>query len=271
MSDIFFGDSLEIIKILPDESIDLVLTDPPFGTQDKQQLNTKKGGVVITSMSYEDKYTDYIDFLRCHVSEFKRVLKKTGTMYLHLDWHWVHYAKVMCDDVFGRDNFLNEIVWSYDFGSRGGKDRFPRKHDTILVYTKLYGEHIFNWDEIDRLPYQTPAMQYVGRSKEEAEKRIALGKVPTDVWTMSIVGTNAKERVGYPNQKPIQLFKRMITASTNKGALVLDPFAGSGTTGAASLKLDREFILVDNNPQSFEVLRERFKSSATINWHIENK
>ena len=178
-------------------------------------------------------------------------------MYLHLDWRWVHYAKVMCDTVFGMDNFLNDIVWSYNFGGRG-KDKWPTKHDNILVYAKRRGRHVFNWDDIDRVPYAAPELQYVGRTKEEAEKRISEGQVPTDVWSMSIVGTASKERTGYPNQKPVKLIRRAIVASSNVGEVVLDPFAGSGSTGEAALMSGRSFITCDESQHALEVMRRRF-------------
>jgi site-specific DNA-methyltransferase (adenine-specific) len=193
-----------------------------------------------------------------------RVLKDTGTMYLHMDWRWVHYAKVMCDGIFGMENFLNEVVWSYNFGGRG-KDRWPQKHDTILVYTKEMGKHTFNWNAIDRIPYAAPELQYMGRTKEEAEKRIAEGQVPTDVWSMSIVGTASKERLGYPNQKPIKLMKRAIVASSNEGDTVLDPFGGSGSTAAAAMEANRKFITGDSSPDAIAVMKRRFQD-VEIAW-----
>jgi site-specific DNA-methyltransferase (adenine-specific) len=175
---------------------------------------------------------------------------------VHLDYHWVHYVKVELDDIFGRDNFLNEIVWSYNFGGRG-KDRWPAKHDTILVYVKQRGKHTFNWDSIPRIPYKAPELQYVGRSREDAEKRIELGQVPTDVWDMNVIGTNSKERTGYPTQKPMRLLERVIKASSNPGDVVLDAFAGSGTTGVTAASFGREFIMIDKNPDAIRVIEKR--------------
>jgi site-specific DNA-methyltransferase (adenine-specific) len=164
---------------------------------------------------------------------------------------------VNCDEIFGHDNFLNEIVWSYNFGGRG-KDRWPAKHDTILVYTKEQGKHVFNWDKVDRIPYAAPELQYMGRSKEEAEKRIAEGQVPTDVWSMSIVGTASKERLGYPNQKPVKLIKRAIVASSPENGIVIDPFVGSGSTAAAALECGRRFIVNDLSAEALSTMRQRF-------------
>lgn len=252
--------ALELLKSLPDESIDMIYTDPPFGTQDTQTMARKRSGKIISKLEYSDRHSDYLGFLEPHLIELHRVLKKSGTMYLHLDWRWVHYAKILCDDVFGYDNFLSEVIWSYNFGGRS-KDRWPAKHDTVLVYAKEDGKHIFNWNDIDRVPYAAPALQYAGRTKEEAEKRIAAGQVPTDVWQISIVGTASKERVGYPNQKPIKLIKRAIVASSKTGAVILDPFVGSGTTAEAALLADREFIVGDNNPEAIEIMKKRFAGS----------
>lgn len=237
-----------------DASIDLIYTDPPFGTQDQQVMSRKRGGEIISKLSYEDKQDDYMEFLLPHLEEFKRILKPSGTLYLHLDWRWVHYAKVALDGIFGRDNFLNEVIWAYDFGGRG-KRCWPKKHDTILVYVKNTKEHVFNWEDIDKIPYMAPGLQ-----KDPA--KAAEGKVPTDVWWMSIVGTQSKERNGYPNQKPMKLIERAILASSPVGGIVLDPFAGSGSTGDAARSLGREFILSDISPWALEVMTTRFKDIA---------
>lgn len=249
--------ALTLLKSIPNSAIDMIYTDPPFGTGDVQTMTRKAAGNVVSKIAYSDKFSNYLEFLEPHLVEMHRVLKNTGTMYLHLDWRWVHYVKVKCDEIFGYDNFLNEIVWSYNFGGRG-KDRWPAKHDTILVYAKQLGEHTFNWNDIDRIPYAAPELQYVGRTREEAEKRIADGQVPTDVWNMSIVGTASKERLGYPNQKPVKLIKRAIVASSNRGDIVLDPFVGSGTTAAAALEADRKFIASDAGADAISIMQKRF-------------
>jgi len=249
--------ALNFLQSLPDGSVDMVYTDPPFGTGDVQKMARKKAGKIVSNIEYSDRFENYLNFLEPHLVQLHRVLKETGTLYLHLDWRWVHYAKVKCDEIFGYDNFLNEIVWSYNFGGRG-KDRFPQKHDTILVYAKELGRHTFNWDDIDRIPYAAPELQYVGRTREEAEKRIAEGQVPTDVWSMSIVGTASKERIGYPNQKPIKLIRRAIVASSNPGDIVVDPFVGSGSTADAALGAGRKFIVNDLSDDAVTVMRRRF-------------
>lgn len=249
--------ALNVLIKTPESSIDLVYVDPPFGTGRRQSLNRKKDGGVVSSLTYEDPNIDYIEWLQAHVEAIKNVLKPTGTMYLHLDHHWVHHAKVMCDEVFGPQCFLNEVIWAYDFGGRG-KRSWPKKHDNILVYTKEEDKHIFSWDDIDRIPYMAPGLQ---KDPERAEK----GKVPTDVWWMSIVGTASKERNGYPTQKPVKLIERAILASCPKDGIVMDVFAGSGTTGQAAHNLGRKFILSDVSPWAIEVMKERFKD-MDISW-----
>jgi site-specific DNA-methyltransferase (adenine-specific) len=238
-----------VLAQTPDESVDLVYIDPPFGTGVTQSAH---------GMSYEDTRRDYNEFLWRHVHELHRTLKPTGTLYLHLDWRWCHYARIACENIFGAENFLNEVIWAYDYGGRG-KDRWPRKHDTILVYVKDMDRHIFNWDAIDRIPYMAPGLQ-----KDPA--RAEAGKVPTDVWWMSIVGTQAKERTGYPTQKPVKLVERAVLASSPPGGVVMDVFAGSGTTGEAAHKHGRSFVLADINPQALEVMQQRFKGWEDITW-----
>lgn len=263
LNSIYHMSARDLLDSLDSNSIDLIYTDPPFGTGDMQTMSRKKAGSIVSKIEYSDKFSNYMEFLEPHLWSMHRALKETGTMYLHMDWRWVHYAKVKCDEIFGYNNFLNEVIWSYNFGGRG-KDKWPQKHDTILVYAKQAGKHTFNWNDIDRIPYAAPALQYAGRTKEEAEKRIAEGQVPTDVWNMSIVGTASKERLGYPNQKPLKLIRRAIVASSNPGDIVLDPFAGSGSTAAAALDVNRKFITCDVSDESIATMRKRFTTQDVV-------
>jgi site-specific DNA-methyltransferase (adenine-specific) len=256
MSTVYLADSITVLNTIKDNSIDLIYIDPPFGTGLTQISRPKIDTRIFGQSSYVDTFTNYVEYFLPYLVAFNRTLKDTGTLYVHLDYHWVHYVKVELDDIFGRDNFLNEIVWSYNFGGRG-KDRWPAKHDTILVYVKQRGKHTFNWDSIPRIPYKAPELQYVGRSREDAEKRIELGQVPTDVWDMNVIGTNSKERTGYPTQKPMRLLERVIKASSNPGDVVLDAFAGSGTTGVTAASFGREFIMIDKNPDAIRVIEKR--------------
>jgi site-specific DNA-methyltransferase (adenine-specific) len=258
--------ALSLLTEIAEASVDLVYCDPPFGTGHKQRLARKQAGEVLSYIEFEDPNIRYIDWLEAHVQGVRRALKPTGTMYLHLDHHWVHRAKVMCDDVFGPENFINEVIWAYDFGGRG-KRCWPKKHDTILVYSREEDKHLFNWDEVPRVPYKAPDMQRVGRTPEEAEERIALGKVPTDVWDIGIIGTNARERNGYPTQKPVRLVENAVLASSPPGGTVMDVFAGSGTTGEAAHKHGREFVLCDTSPWAIEVMQERFKG-IPVTWKL---
>lgn len=263
---VYFSDNLKILSEIPSESIDLIYIDPPFNTgriQSRKRFKTVQDesgdrvgfagrtykSEVLSENGYMDVFDDYIAFLQPRLQEAWRVLKPNGSLYFHIDYREVHYCKVMLDQIFGRENFLNEIIWAYDYGGRA-KDRWPAKHDDILYYAKDRQNYTFNREAIDRIPYMAPGLV----SKE----KVARGKLPTDTWWHTIVGTNSKEKTGYPTQKPLAIIERILNASSNTGDLVLDFFAGSGTIGAACLKLDRRFILVDNNPQSIEIMKKRF-------------
>ncbi len=232
------SECLVFLRTLQDECIDLIYIDPPFNTGKKQKRDIA---------SYEDSFDDLIVYLTPRLVEAKRVLKSTGSIFLHLDWREVHYAKVFMDGLFGRDRFVNEIIWSYDYGGRP-KNKWPNKHDTILWYSKS-SAYTYRYDDIIRIPYMAPSL--VGAEKA------ARGKTPTDVWWNTIVPTNGKEKTGYPTQKPMGIMERIITVHSNPGDTVLDFFAGSGTTGHAAAKHDRNFILVDQNPEAIEVMRIR--------------
>ena len=197
---------------------------------------------------YEDSFADYLGFLEPRLAHARRVLARHGTLYVHLDYREVHYVKVLLDAMFGRECFLNEIVWAYDFGGRTTR-RWPAKHDTILVYVKDPAAYHFNSQDVDREPYMAPGL--VGPEKA------ARGKLPTDVWWHTIVSPTGREKTGYPTQKPAGVLRRIVTASSRPGDWVLDFFAGSGTTGAVSAELGRRFVCVDSNPEAVEVMRLR--------------
>jgi site-specific DNA-methyltransferase (adenine-specific) len=267
-SKVYFSDNLKALSETPSESVDLIYIDPPFNTgrvQSRKRFRTVQDesgdrvgfagrtykSEVLSENGYLDSFDDYTAFLKPRLQEAWRVLKPDGSLYFHIDYREVHYCKVMLDQIFGRENFLNEIIWAYDYGGRA-KDRWPAKHDDILYYVKDRQNYTFNREAIDRIPYMAPGLV----SKE----KVAKGKLPTDTWWHTIVGTNSKEKTGYPTQKPLAIIERILAASSDPGDLVLDFFAGSGTTGAACLKLGRHFILVDNNPQSIEVMKKRFNN-----------
>ncbi len=273
---IYLADNLSILKQLDNESVDLVYIDPPFNTgknQLRRQLKTitsdegdrtgfkgrRYKTLQVGNQAYRDIFDDYLAFLEPRLVEAHRALKPQGSLYFHIDYREVHYCKVLLDSIFGRECFLNEIIWAYDYGARTRK-KWPPKHDNILWYAKDPANYIFNYEDIERIPYMAPGL--VG---EEKAKR---GKLPTDTWWHTIVGTNSKEKTGYPTQKPLGVIRRIIQASSNPGDLVLDFFAGSGTTGAACLELGRNFILVDDNPQAIQTMQKRFKEIRDIHWVV---
>ena len=271
---ICFGDNIEVLRTLPNNSIDLIYIDPPFNTgkiQKRTQIKTirseygdrtgfqrnKYKSIVLDSKQFTDIFDDYLGFLEPRLVEAHRVLAPHGSLYFHIDYREVHYCKILLDNIFGRECFLNEIIWAYDYGGRP-KNRWPAKHDNILFYAKEPGKHIFNVDEIERIPYMAPSL--VGAEKA------SLGKLPTDVWWHTIVPTNSHEKTGYPTQKPLGILRRIIQASSRPGDIVLDFFAGSGTTGVAAIELGRRFVLVDNNPQAIEIMRRRFAFIPSVEW-----
>ena len=259
------GDNAAVLPALPDASFQLIYIDPPFNTGKTQTRTTlattkdeegdrvgfkgqKYATTVTGSRAYGDAFDDYLSFLEPKLREARRLLTESGTFYLHLDYREVHYAKVLLDGIFGRECFLNEIIWAYDYGARATK-RWPAKHDTILVYVKNAKEYWFDAASVDREPYMAPGLV----TKEKADR----GKLPTDVWWHTIVSPTGREKTGYPTQKPEGLLRRMIAASTSPGDRVLDFFAGSGTTGAVARALGRRFVLVDENPEAIAVMRAR--------------
>lgn len=270
---IIHGESLKALSGIEDNSIQMIYIDPPFNTGKVQTRRTqsmlsgssegthtgfggrKYSSNVTSVMSYNDSFVDFWGFLEPHIIEAKRVLTDTGTIYLHLDYREVHYAKVMLDSIFGRECFLNEIIWAYDYGAKS-KKKWPTKHDNILVYVKSPDKYYFNSSEVDREPYMAPGLV--------TTEKAALGKLPTDVWWHTIVPTNGKEKTGYPTQKPEGIIRRMVTASTVEGDTVLDFFAGSGTSGAVATKLGRKTILVDNNEKAVDVMRVRLPDEKVV-------
>jgi site-specific DNA-methyltransferase (adenine-specific) len=275
MNQIYYGDNLPYLKRIPDESIDLIYIDPPFNTgksqgrtriktvraEDGQGDRTGFGGesyktIELGHSAYADAFDDFHAFLLPRLREAHRLLKPTGSLYFHIDYREVHYCKLLLDDIFGRDNFINEIIWAYDYGGRS-KKRWPAKHDNILFYAKDAKQYTFNYEEVERIPYMAPGLV----SKEKQER----GKFPTDVWWHTIVATNGKEKTGYPTQKPMGVLRRVLQASANPGDVVLDFFAGSGTTGEAALERGCSFILMDENEEAIRVMKKRF-AGVDVDW-----
>jgi site-specific DNA-methyltransferase (adenine-specific) len=262
---ILLGDNLELLPGFADESFQFVYIDPPFntgGTQRRRTLETiatpdcdrvgflgrRYATRLLAESSYRDSFDDYLAFLEPRLREARRLLTASGTFYFHIDYREAHYCKLLLDELFGRECFLNEIIWAYDYGARARR-RWPAKHDTILVYVKDPERYYFDSEAVDREPYMAPGLV-------TAEKA-ARGKLPTDVWWHTIVSPTGKEKTGYPTQKPEGIVRRMVLASTRTGDWCLDFFAGSGTLGAVAAKLGRRYVLIDWSPEAVALARAR--------------
>jgi len=272
MITIYFGDNLSVLSKLSDSSVALIYIDPPFNTgkiRSYQRIKTVKDDkhgdragfsgkryrtIKIGSKFYSDVFDDYLLFLEPRLCEAKRILKEDGSLFFHIDYREAHYCKILLDHIFGRESFMNEIIWAYDYGGRSRR-KWPSKHDNILWYAKNPKNYCFNLQECDRIPYMAPSL--VGKEKA------ARGKFPTDTWWHTVVSTNGKERTGYPTQKPLAIISRIVRVHSRKGDLLCDFFAGSGTLGIAAHQSGRDCILVDNNPQAISVMKKRFVNLPT--------
>jgi site-specific DNA-methyltransferase (adenine-specific) len=274
MNRIVLGDNLQVLQKMQTASIDLIYIDPPFNTgrrQARKQMKTIRddsgdrtgfGGkryrtevLAAQPAGYTDQFDDFVGFLRPRMIEAHRILSPTGSLFFHIDYREVHYCKIMLDQIFGRACFQNEIIWAYDYGARSTK-KWPAKHDNILWYTKDPERYTFHLNESDRIPYMAPGL--VGAEKA------ARGKTPTDVWWHTIVSPTGKEKTGYATQKPLGILERIVRVHSNPGETVLDFFAGSGTTGEAAAKHDRNFTLIDESPESIAVMAKRLKKYSPL-------
>jgi site-specific DNA-methyltransferase (adenine-specific) len=263
--EIVLGDNLDVMPSLPDGAFRMIYLDPPFNTgreRTARRLRTVAasdgdrtgfGGrryrsQLLESSSYRDRFDDYLGFLEPRLGEARRLLDPEGTLYLHLDYREAHYVKLLCDEIFGRDCFLNELVWAYDYGAKPRR-RWPAKHDTILVYVRDPDGYWFDAEAVEREPYMAPGLV--------TPEKAARGKLPTDVWWHTIVPTSGRERTGYPTQKPEGLLRRMVLASSRPGDRVADFFAGSGTLGAVAAATGRRYVLVDANPEAVAIMERR--------------
>jgi len=263
------GDNLEVASRLPDAAFTLAYLDPPFNTgrsqarQSSTSVRSESGTVsgfkgqryeriLGELLRYDDEFSDYWAFLEPRLAQAWRLLTDDGTLYLHLDYREAHYAKVLLDALFGRECFLNELIWAYDYGGKS-KRRWPTKHDTILVYVKNPRAYFFDSSAVDREPYMAPGLV----TPEQVER----GKLPTDVWWHTIVSPTGKEKTGYPTQKPVGILRRIIQASSREGDWVLDLFGGSGTTGVVAATLGRRFVLVDEHPDAIATTQRRLAAA----------
>jgi site-specific DNA-methyltransferase (adenine-specific) len=275
--EIILADNMSVLPRFAEATFQLIYVDPPFNTgktQSRRALETRpdEGGDrtgfngrryrtrLLAESSYRDAFDDYLAFLEPRLREARRLLRVTATLYLHIDYREAHYCKLLLDEIFGRECFLNEIIWAYDYGARP-RLRWPAKHDTILVYVKDPDRYYFDAEAVDREPYMAPGLV----TAEKAAK----GKLPTDVWWHTIVPTNGAEKTGYPTQKPEGVVKRMVQASTREGDWCLDFFAGSGTLGAVAMELNRRFVLVDSNPEAIRVARRRLGVEGSVRHSFE--
>jgi site-specific DNA-methyltransferase (adenine-specific) len=259
------ADAAAVLPLLPDGAFELIYIDPPFNTGREQRSRriavehdelgdrTGFGGRryatrPLSDIAYADSFADYKAFLYPKLERARELLAGEGTLYVHLDYREAHYVKVSLDEIFGRDCFLNEIIWAYDYGAKPTR-RWPAKHDTILVYVRDPQRHLFDADAVEREPYMAPGL--VGPEKA------ARGKRPTDTWWHTIVPTNGSERTGYPTQKPEGVVRRIVSASSRPGGWCLDFFAGSGTLGAVCAQLGRRYVLVDSKAEAIAIARAR--------------
>jgi len=272
---IYQADNLKILKKIPGGSVDLIYIDPPFNsgkvrklthlktTKDLKGDRTGFGGKRYSTkegntLTFSDKFASevgYMKFIQSRLEEAERILKPTGSLFVHLDYREVHYVKILLDTIFGRECFKNEIIWSYDFGGRS-KSRWAPKHDNILWYVKDPKHYTFHYDAIERIPYMAPSL--VGAEKA------ARGKTLTDSWWCTIVPTNGKERTGYPTQKPVRILRWIVQVHSNPGDVCLDFFAGSGSFGEAAGMFGRKFILVDNNAAAIKIAKKRLKKFKPV-------
>jgi site-specific DNA-methyltransferase (adenine-specific) len=259
------ADNLAFLAAEPDARYDLVYVDPPFNTGGLQARTRTRvvrddagdrvgfGGrryrtEAIEALAFEDAFEDFLGFLRPRLEALHRVLKPTGSLFVHLDAREVHYVKVMLDGIFGRRAFINEIIWAYDYGARSRR-RWSAKHDTILWYAKDPERYTYTYEAIDRIPYLAPGLV--------TPEKAARGKTPTDVWWHTIVSPTGREKTGYPTQKPLGILRRIVRVHSRPGDLLLDCFAGSGSFGEAGAALGRHVTLVDVNPEAHRVMRAR--------------
>jgi len=271
---VLLGDNLELLPRFADESFRLVYLDPPFNTGREQRRRTiatvadgngdrvgfqgkRYSTTLLAESSFQDAFDDYLAFLEPRLREARRLLDSKGTLYFHIDYREAHYCKLLLDELFGRECFLNEIIWAYDYGARPRR-RWPAKHDTILVYVKDPRRYHFDAEAVEREPYMAPGLV-------TAEKA-ARGKLPTDVWWHTIVSPTGAEKTGYPTQKPEGIVRRMVQASTEPGDWCLDFFAGSGTLGAVAASLNRHFVLIDANPEAVAVACGRLGIDRASLW-----
>lgn len=264
------GDNLALLPTLPPACARLMYIDPPFNTGQRQSHTSVRAmpdeegkagfagrryrlDATRERMAYGDTFDDYLGFLMPRIEAALPCLTPDASLFVHLDYREAHYVKVALDELLGRSAFMNEIIWAYDYGARS-KARWSAKHDTILWYARDPRRYVFDFEAMDRIPYMAPGL--VGPEKA------ARGKTPTDVWWHTIVPPGGRERTGYPTQKPLGVLERIVKVHSEPGDVVLDFFAGSGTTGEAARRHGRGFVLIDQNPDAVAVMEQRLGMHA---------
>jgi site-specific DNA-methyltransferase (adenine-specific) len=276
---LYCADNLGQLRKLPDRCIDLIYIDPPFNSNRSHEAHCGRTGRRLTFDDRHESTAAYIDFMRPRCRELHRVLKTAGSFYCHCDWHAGHYLKVMLDEIFGEDSFINEIAWVYESGGRATR-HFHRKHDTLLLYSpaarkKSYtfngqaaalprnrceacGTELKKWNHLKK---HTDADGRVYRTIRSAGRIYRYyddeAVAPSDVWQISHLQQKDPQRLGYPTQKPLALLERLVRVSSNPGDLVLDAFCGSGTTLVAAQSLGRRWIGIDVSPTACRIAAQR--------------
>ena len=268
---IYEGDNIEILNKFPNNSVDLIYADPPFFSNRHYEVILEDGA---EKRAFQDRWQGgiehYITWMEPRLRECYRVLKETGTTYLHCDIHANAHLRILMDKIFGENNFRNEIIWCYRGAGYPKKD-FGRRHDTILRYSKT-AKYTFNLDDVREEYAETTKERfkhYIGNVRKSGDfglqKLNPLGKQPDDWWEIQPIAPSAKERLGYPAQKPLVLLEKIIKASSNKGDIVLDPFCGCGTTLVASHKFGRRWIGIDVSPTACKLMMKRLRHELSVN------
>lgn len=282
---IYCGDCLDVLKRFPDGKIDLIYLDPPFFSNKHYEIIWKDGAEI---RAFGDRWKGgimhYVNWMRDRIEQCHRVLKDTGSIYVHCDWHAVYYLKVMMDKVFGQNNFRNDIIWHYGQRTMHNRKKWNSKHDNILFYAKSSKTVIKNivtepWteEEIAKTRARKIQIDKDGRKfiwdnrsvskgypprKQYIDDIVKKGKAIDDVWDIPMILSTSKERLGYPTQKPVALLERIIKASSNLNDIILDPFCGCGTTLVASQKLSRRWIGIDVSRTACKLMSKRIRSTG---------
>ncbi|MBO4235899.1 MAG: site-specific DNA-methyltransferase [Firmicutes bacterium] len=269
---IFHGDNLELLTELRGrEKFSMIYIDPPFFTGADKEANMMRDGELVRETAYKDNWStleEYLHAMALRIMLMRDVLRDDGLFFIHVDWHAVHYARLLMDEIFGQDRFINEIIWQYKSGG-SSKTRFARKHDNILMYSKTRKYKFFIQKEKS---YNRGLKPYRFKGVEEFQDEIGWYTMVNmkDVWSIDMVGRTSSERTGYATQKPEKLMERIIECSTEEGDLVGDFFCGSGSLGVSAAKLGRRFVMADTGNLAMEVTKKRL-GEAGIEYTVRGR